>query len=143
MSINKLSLSTFHVVLHLFQSLSIFQLLLFGSFSGVLQLGAKTDFLRLYIVDLLPQGLQHLRKLKNLQELNLSSTKITDVGLKELKQLEKLHILGLAETRITDAGLRDLKELNNLKELYVANSRVTDAGVEELKAARPELRIQR
>ena len=62
-------------------------------------------------------------------EVDLTSSKITDAGLKELKGLKNLQWLDLTYTQITDAGLKDLKELKALDSLVLHATQITDAGL--------------
>jgi len=43
--------------------------------------------------------------LKDLQSLNLDSTKITDVGLAHLAALAQLQMLNVHGTQVTDGGM--------------------------------------
>ncbi len=50
-------------------------------------------------------------KFTNLEQLNLSMTKVTDKGrvhLKALKQLKQLYLIG---TRVTGKGVKDVKKV--------------------------------
>ena len=88
------------------------------------------------------RGLEHLKGLTNLTDLNLYRTQITDSGLAHLKGLTKLQHLWLTSTQITDAGLVDLKGLTKLKQLnLLLNKKVTDAGVAELQQVLPNCEI--
>ena len=49
-------------------------------------------------------------KLKQLKELWLSGTQITDVGIKEVVKLQKLEILRVRGTKVTKAGVAELKK---------------------------------
>jgi len=69
-----------------------------------------------------------VRRLSQLQYLNLSNTMITDAGLTDLNKLTSLRELHLS-TRITDVGLVQLEGLNSLRELNLENSKITDAGL--------------
>ena len=75
-------------------------------------------------------GLAPLKALKNLRELNLSWTHVTDAGLKQLEedlpQLQSLYLRGLY---LSDAGLVHLRGLKNLRTLYLSGQPVTDAGL--------------
>ncbi len=46
--------------------------------------------------------------------VELSGFRVTDAGLKNLKKLSNLQRLDLRSTRVADAGLKELKELKNL-----------------------------
>jgi internalin A len=74
-----------------------------------------------------------LRAFKNLKELTLSATKVTDAGLKELRELKNLTSLELHDNRqITGAGLRELRELKSVTSLDVRRSPITDASCQAL-----------
>jgi hypothetical protein len=45
-----------------------------------------------------------------LEDLNLSSTQITDAGLVHVKGLTRLTKLNLSSTQVTDAGIQQLKQ---------------------------------
>jgi hypothetical protein len=64
----------------------------------------------LQITELTDDGLEHLKFLDGLQELNLDSTEITDAGLETLEGLNQLHNLDLYGTRVTDAGVAKLQK---------------------------------
>ena len=85
-------------------------------------------------------GLASLENLP-LTKLHLERTSIGDAGLAHIKKLDQLEYLNLYGTKITDAGLEQLKELKNLKKLYVWQTAVTPAGMDQLKQALPDLEI--
>ena len=55
-------------------------------------------------------GLQHLKELSQLRELNLDDTKVSDVGLEQLKGLTQLRELRLDGTNVTVAGVKKLQQ---------------------------------
>ncbi len=59
-------------------------------------------------------------------------------GLKELKQLQNLD---LSQTQVTDAGLEDLATIKGLTVLRLSRTKVTAAGVGELQKALPNCKI--
>jgi hypothetical protein len=63
--------------------------------------------------------------------------------MKELARLKQLQALGFSETKVTDVGLKELAGLKQLKVLSFFNTRVTAAGVAELKKALPGCQIDR
>jgi hypothetical protein len=79
-------------------------------------------------------GLVHLRRLTNLQDLDLANTKVADAGLLPLKGLTQLRNLNLAGTHVTDAGLVHIKGNAKMRQLNIANTGVTDEGLVHLKA---------
>lgn len=78
---------------------------------------------------------------KNLKNLLISDTKITDAGLKHLATMTKLEILDLSGNEITDEKLSDLKPLRNLRSLYLRDTKVTPAGVATLRKILPNLDV--
>ena len=74
--------------------------------------------------------------MKQLAELNLFGTQITDAGLKDVAKLEKLSVLWLNNTRITDAGLKEVIKMKQLKGLGLCGCKqITAEDVAELKKA--------
>lgn len=64
------------------------------------------------------EGIQYLKAIPHLTELNLSSCSLTDNGLIELKPLSHLRWLNLSYcNRITNLGLRNLQNLRRLEYL--------------------------
>ena len=111
--------------------------------------------------------LVHLKRLTKLQDLNLSSTKVTaaglvhlagmnlksltlpkeattDLGLKYyLAAVERPSTLSLGKWKITDAGLVHLKGLTKLQELDLHNTKITNAGIADLQKALPNCQIRK
>ncbi|MGC6427258.1 MAG: c-type cytochrome domain-containing protein [Akkermansiaceae bacterium] len=83
----------------------------------------------------------HLGEMRNLRQLDLNQTGITDAGLDVVASLENLEWLNLYGTAVTDAGLAKLKSLTKLKKLYLWNSKATPVGADALKKELPELEI--
>ena len=80
-------------------------------------------------------GMVHLRKLVNLEELNLFGSKVGDQGLEHIADKLKLQVLQLSGQN-TDAGLKHLAELIALRTLEIGfggEIDVTDRGVEHLR----------
>ena len=78
-------------------------------------------------------GLDHLKSLGHLNELNLSNTQVTDAGMKYIENLSQLKVLGVIGTRVTDAGMEHLKGLRELQSLGLAETTLTDAGLMHIK----------
>ncbi len=73
-----------------------------------------------------------ISELKELRRLHLEHTQITDLGMIHLKALENLSYLNLIETKVTDEGLRPLSEIKSLKELYLFDTNITKEGISKL-----------
>jgi hypothetical protein len=82
-------------------------------------------------------GLDSLKGMSKLQELDLDLTAITDAGLAKLQGLTQLKRLRLRGTKITDQGIGYLEPLKNLEDLDLGNiqenSQITDAALSKLK----------
>jgi hypothetical protein len=88
-------------------------------------------------------GLQYLKSLTNLEELDLTNTQCIDDGLQDLvKGLTNLQGLDLSETHLTDDGLQHLKGLTNLEMLDLTNTQATPEGIEKLRQALPNCNIR-
>ncbi len=77
-------------------------------------------------------GLASLRRLRHLQRLDASGTKITNRGLTYVAAMPTLECLRIARTSIGDDGLAYLKVLISLKSLDLSHTRVTDEGMQRL-----------
>lgn len=77
-------------------------------------------------------GLASLRRLRHLQRLDASGTKITNRGLTYVAAMPKLEFLRIARTSIGDDGLAYLKVLISLKSLDLSHTGVTDEGMQRL-----------
>ena len=53
--------------------------------------------------------------MKDLETLQVSSTKITGVGFKDLDHLDKLASLDLSHSSLTDAGLKEITGLKGVR----------------------------
>ena len=85
--------------------------------------------------------LSHVSKLRNLEQLNVRVSRITDKGLDPLVSLPRLRSLDLTQTRVTDDGLKLLAGSRSLRTLHVALTQVTQKGIAEVRADRPDLEI--
>ena len=78
----------------------------------------------------------------NLEELDLSATRITDQGLKHLLGHDSLRTLWLSGTRLTDASLPVLASLKSLTTLGCQGTQLSEAGLESLQNQNPNLTIE-
>lgn len=75
-------------------------------------------------------ALPYLRDLKNLNDLHLAATSVTDSGLQELvDHHQPIWKLVLINTNITDVGLKKLAKLENLSNLYLDGTAITAGGL--------------
>ena len=74
-----------------------------------------------------------LTHLPNLENINLSYTKITDLGLEQLAPLKNVKVLNLRYAEyVTDAGISHLKQWRNLEHLNVHGTKVTSTVFEHV-----------
>lgn len=86
------------------------------------------------------EGLSHLTKLANLEQLVLSDSKITDAGLAHLSKLDNLRSLYVFQTKVGDAGLTHLEGLKNLEVLRAGRTGITDEAARAFQAKMPKLK---
>jgi hypothetical protein len=84
-------------------------------------------------------GLKSVAVLPRLYLLELSGTAVTDAGLSELSKAERLKVLRFRGTAVTDKGLAQLKGLSKLMLVSIGGSRVTQSGIAELRQQIPGL----
>lgn len=77
--------------------------------------------------------LVHLAGLTNLQWLYLDETPISDKGLEHLKGLSNLDVLALSKSKVTGSGLPNLKDMKRLRVLNLSDCKITDAALENVK----------
>jgi hypothetical protein len=77
--------------------------------------------------------LKCIRKLPDLENLDLTDTRITGAGLAQLRGLKKLAVLGLWKTQVDDEGLKYLSSSANLWQLVLDETKVTDSGLAQLE----------
>jgi Leucine-rich repeat (LRR) protein len=70
----------------------------------------------------------HLRRLTELDRLELHDPRITDSGVRWLKDMKSLTWLDLAGTQVSSAGLKSLAALNRLYSLHLGETRVDELG---------------
>lgn len=89
--------------------------------------------------DLTDQDLIHLKKLTQLQKLDLSYSGITDKAIPFINELKTLCELDLSGTQITDKGLK-LLSLPELRSLDLNDINITDEGLSGLIEQCPKLK---
>jgi hypothetical protein len=91
------------------------------------------DTLYLDAPRLTADGLEQLRFLTKLEDLDLAETEVTDATLGPILELTRLESLTLRGP-VTDRGLERLASLRNLRGLWLSGSKVTDSGLIHLKS---------
>ncbi len=82
-------------------------------------------------------------RLRQLRQLELTGTAITDGGMTSLRQLTALKELNLRQTKITDHGLININGLVGLEKLNLDGCNITDAGLAQSQGAHQALSPQR
>ena len=104
------------------------------------QIADLTDLRFLQINDpVTDSGLEHLKKLRKLEELKIFGAAITDGGLDRITHLQNLKKLDLSFCPLTNECLSHVVQLDNLESLSVANTQITDEGMSVI-AKLPRLR---
>lgn len=73
-----------------------------------------------------------LEKLKRLEVLELSGSKVRDDDMRGIGQLRTLRLLDLSETAVSSVGLAQLTGLHEVQELWLDGTRVDDAGIQHV-----------
>lgn len=75
------------------------------------------------------EGIRHLARMQQLQELDLSQTGITDQSLEVIGELPNLESLSLVFTRVTDNGLHHLLSCRKLRRLNLMWTNTGDGAI--------------
>src|SRR5262249_11009936 len=75
-------------------------------------------------------GMKEIKQFRSLTRLQLAAT---DAGLQGIRKLVNLNYLELYSENLSDAGLAEIGELKNLVYLSLKNAKVTDANLKRLK----------
>ena len=84
-------------------------------------------------------GLKSIAGLPRLYLLEMSGTAVTDAGIAQLGAMERLKVLRFRSTAVTDQGMASLGGLKALIMMSVGGSKVTDAGIADLRRKLPGL----
>lgn len=77
--------------------------------------------------------LGHVLSLRNVEQLSLAESGVTDGGLRKIGMLHGLRLLYLTNTAVTDAGLSHLSKLSELEMLGVGHTAISDRGLKHLE----------
>ena len=83
-----------------------------------------------YVTD---EGLAAIKGWKRLKRLNVHGTKISDTTLDHISGITTLESVNVGSAMITDVGLERLSALPNLKELTMGGNELGDAGLQALR----------
>ena len=86
--------------------------------------------------------LNYLSAFPNLTRLKIQRNQsVTDSGIEALKELKNLNELNLYGTRISDAAFISLGKIKSLKKLFVWNTLVTPGGIQSFIEQHPEVEV--
>jgi Leucine-rich repeat (LRR) protein len=83
-----------------------------------------------YVTD---EGLAAIKGWKRLKRLNVHGAKISDTTLDHISGIATLESVNVGSAMVTDVGLERLSGLPNLKELTMGGNEVGDAGLQALR----------
>ena len=86
--------------------------------------------------------LSYLGTFRNLTRLKIQKNPlVTDKGIDGLKELKNLSELNLYGTSVTDAAFSTLGQMTALKKLFLWNTLVTPSGIKNFKTQNPEIEV--
>lgn len=83
-----------------------------------------------YVTD---EGMGAIKGWKKLRRLNLRGSKISDTTLEHISGMTALESLNVSSAMVTDVGLERLSSLTNLTELSIGGNELGDAGLQALR----------
>jgi len=83
-----------------------------------------------YVTD---EGLAAIKGWKKLKRLNVHGTKVSDTALEHISGITTLESLNVGSVMLTDVGLDRLTTLPNLRELTMGGNELGDAGLQALR----------
>lgn len=81
-------------------------------------------------------GIQHISKHRNIEQVFLSYTGLTDEGMKSIHSLNSLQRAWFEGTKITDASMAGFRLMPNIREIGIAFTEVTTEGLMALSDIR-------
>ena len=76
--------------------------------------------------------LKFIGSLKEITDLSLEETQITEEGIRYISKLPKLEWLNLYKTKINNRSLKEIAKIKSLKLLPIGSTKVTDEGMTNL-----------
>lgn len=93
----------------------------------------RVEMLDLFDTSVTDKGIVELARAESLEEIAISSDKLSSAALQVLARLPSLRSLQIHRgPRIGDEGLRSLSKCVNLRELYLRGTSITDAGLSHI-----------
>ena len=86
-------------------------------------------------------GLYHIGQMGNVRELYLQKTNLNGTGLIYLTKLKQLEVLNLSYTKVDDKAALELLNIPNLREVYLFQTKVSPDVIKALQEYKPGLKI--
>jgi WD40 repeat protein len=86
---------------------------------------------------------RHIKEMTRLRVLRLRSTALPDAALVHLRSVPSLRVLSFESTPVGNVGLDHLASLKNLDELNLGAMPISEQGLAKLRAALPKCKINR
>jgi len=105
-----------------------------GAIHDIAPLSDRKELKELYLngTAITDRGLDAIAKLQALQRLFLAGTAITDQGVEAVAKLQGLQTLVLDGTQVTDRGLDALAKLQGLQTLSLGSTAISDQGLDAI-----------
>lgn len=84
-----------------------------------------------------------ISQFSNLEKLILNNSLITNNGINELKKLKNLRSLSIAGTKIDKTAAPYFSQLDSLKEVFIWNTNISGADVDELQKQNKKIKFDR
>jgi uncharacterized membrane protein len=110
----------------------------FGKFAPVIPHLVNVDLSATQITD---KGVAALEPAKQLRQLRLAETSVTDASIDTLLKLPALESINFQGTKVTDSGVLKLATLTNLKHLYLWQTQVKPETIKALQDKLPKCEI--
>tara|TARA_B100000963_G_scaffold92116_1_gene79246 strand:- start:267 stop:719 length:453 start_codon:yes stop_codon:yes gene_type:complete len=76
--------------------------------------------------------LKFIGRLKEITDLSLEETQITEEGIRYIAKLPKLEWLNLYKTKVNNRSLKEIAKIKSLKLLPIGSTKITDEGITHL-----------
>ena len=97
--------------------------------------------LNLWATNITDRGLKNLAESTSIEVLLLGKIAISDNGVQHVSKMKSLKVLNFSDVPITDAAIDSLCQLTQLKAIRLIRTKITEDGASRLRAALPSCRV--
>ena len=97
--------------------------------------------LNLWATNITDRGLKDLAESTSIEVLFLGKIAISDKGIQHVSKMKSLKVLNFSDVPITDAAIDSLCQLTQLKAIRLIRTKITEDGASRLRAALPSCRV--